>query len=191
MSSGAVEQAVSLDRNGNIVDSQTGSATSVSLKTAPGGQIIHTHPDGSPTSATDIAAAIQNGQTAVTTLRSSGTILGYSGNSTRRVNGETISVNRNGQTGEVELSKALTDMTHGIQSGFNSIDTNRDVLVGIYERLGDVIDAVSEHNTNVNDKIDLSTLQSYDLARKFTLKMTQKVKQIPSVFRPSVINISK
>ena len=192
LSSGAVEQAVSLDRNGNIVDSQTGSATSVSLKTAPGGQIIHTHPDGSPTSATDIAAAIQNGQTAVTTLRSSGNVLGYSGQNKKNITGETISVKKNEQQGGFELNKALTDMTTGIQNGFNSIDTNRDVLVGIYDRLGDVIDAVSEHNDKVNDRIDITALKSYDLARKFTMKMTQKAKDATTVFRrPSVINISK
>lgn len=193
MSSGAVEQAVSLDRNGNIVDSQTGSATSVSLKTAPGGQIIHTHPDGSPTSATDIAAAIQNGQTAVTTLRSSGNVLGYSNQTTKRgVSGETVHVKRNEQNGNIELDKALTDMTKGIQNGFNSIDTNRDVLVGIYDRLGDVIDAVSEHNVNVNNRIDTTALKSYDLARKFTTRMMQKAKDVALVFnRPSVINISK
>lgn len=193
LNSGAVEQAVSLDRNGNIVDSQTGSETSVSLKTAPGGQIIHTHPDGSPTSATDIAAAIQNKQTAVTTLRSSGNILGYSGQQNKNhTTGETISVKKNEQNNGVELNKALTDMTNGIQNGFNSIDTNRDVLVGIYDRLGDVIDAVSEHNEKVNDRIDITALKSYDLARKFTMKMTQKAKDAATVFRrPSVINISK
>lgn len=193
MKSGAVEQAISLDRNGNIVDSQTGSATSVSLKTAPGGQIIHTHPDGSPTSATDIAAAIQNGQTAVTTLRSSGNVLGYSNQTTRRgVSGETVHVKRNEQNGNIELDKALTDMTKGMQDGFNSIDTNRDVLVGIYDRLGDVIDAVSEHNVNVNNRIDTTALKSYDLARKFTTRMMQKAKDVAPVFnRPSVINISK
>jgi hypothetical protein len=176
------------------VDSQTGSATSVSLKTAPGGQIIHTHPDGSPTSATDIAAAIQNGQTAVTTLRSSGSVLGYSNQTTRKnVRSETVRVKRNEtNNNNIELDKALTDMTKGIQNGFNSIDTNRDVLVGIYDRLGDVIDAVSEHNTKVNDRIDTTALKSYDLARKFTMRMTQKAKDTATVFRrPSVINISK
>ena len=190
MKSGAVEQAVSLDRNGNVVDSQSGSPTSVSLKTAPGGQIIHTHPDGSPTSATDIAAAIQNDQTAVTTLRSSGKVLGYSGQNTKEPIKETVSVKKTQHDG-VDLTKSLNDMSKGITDGINGIDTNRDVLIGIYERLSDVIDAVSEHNTNIKDRIDISALQSYDLARKFTLRMTQKVKNTPSVFRPSVINISK
>ena len=191
LSSGANEQAISLDRNGKIVDMQEGSPTSVSLKTKPGGQIIHTHPDGSPTSATDIASAMANGQTSVTTLRS-GKVLGYSGNTLFNLQKDTINLQQNqAQQNTAEMHSVLKDIMTGMNTSIANTDTH-DVLNGIYQRLGDVIDAIEEHNGTMNNKIIASATQSYDLARNFTInKMKQKVSSIASVFRPSVINITK
>ena len=192
LKSGAKEQAVSLDKNGNIVDVQEGSPTDVSVKTKPGGQIIHTHPDGSPTSASDIAAAIQNGQTSVTTLRSS-KVIGYSGNDMKDIMKETVRVQQeHADKNNAELHSFLGDLVNKIKDGFSSNEPKSDseILMGIYERLGDVIDAIGDHNSNVNNNIVRSAIKSYDLAKQFTLSKTQNKKVGPLV-KGSVFNISK
>jgi len=64
------ELAISLDKNGHIVDSSMGDAYESTVKTTPGGSIVHSHPDGSPVSQTDIEAARAAGQTSVTAVNS-------------------------------------------------------------------------------------------------------------------------
>jgi hypothetical protein len=91
-----------------------------------------------------------------------------------------------------ELHSFLGDLVNKIKDGFSSNEPKSDseILMGIYERLGDVIDAIGDHNSNVNNNIVRSAIKSYDLAKQFTLSKTQNKKVGPLV-KGSVFNISK
>ena len=106
---------------------------------------------------------------------------------------ETIKLNKEqAEKSQAEMHSLFSDIKDGIGNGVNAALGNRDVLTGIYERLGDLIDVVGEHNVQVNDRIDTTAMKSYSLSRQFTInKMKQKVKDITPVFRPSTIAISK
>jgi hypothetical protein len=91
-----------------------------------------------------------------------------------------------------EGTRNNTNLVNKIKDGFSSNEPKSDseILMGIYERLGDVIDAIGDHNSNVNNNIVRSAIKSYDLAKQFTLSKTQN-KKVGPLIKGSVFNISK
>ena len=66
------ESAVAYDKNGNIVNAARGDEGSVDIEGVPGGTVVHNHPDGSPITDSDKAAARSQGLKAVTVASPNG-----------------------------------------------------------------------------------------------------------------------
>lgn len=98
---------------------------------------------------------------------------------------------------QVETNDLMKNLIASDQQGTgeicNSLSVNANMLNAIFNRLGDVVDAVSEHNTKINKNINSSVQQSYEFMKTYTNSKLDslKVKQVAPIFKPPVISIAK
>ena len=113
------ESAVAYDKNGKIVNAANGDEGSVDIKGVRGGTIVHNHPDGSPITESDKAAARSQGLHAVTVASPNGvqttTFNSVDGVRTR-FNGLWGWMKDKASAGKSALALARTFARHGLTS---------------------------------------------------------------------------
>lgn len=116
------ESAVAYDKNGKVVNAANGDEGSVDIKGVRGGTVVHNHPDGSPITESDKAAAKSQGLHAVTVASPNGiqttTFNSVDGVRTR-FNGLWGWMKDKASAGKSALALARTFARHGLTSVTN------------------------------------------------------------------------